>query len=58
MTTAETRNQKTALHENLISSPVLKNAKFNNLKVKSVKSNLKYTESKLEKKDHTKRKKT
>ena len=31
--------------------------KFNNLKVKRVKSNLKYTESKLVKKDHGKRKK-
>ena len=31
--------------------------KFNNLRVKRVKSNLKYTESKLAKKDHAKRKK-
>ena len=31
--------------------------KFNNLKAKSVQSNLKYTESKLVKKDHGKRKK-
>ena len=31
--------------------------KFNNLKVERVKSNLKYTESKLVKKDHGKRKK-
>ena len=31
--------------------------KFNNLKVKNVKSKLKYAESKLVKKDHRKRKK-
>ena len=43
--------QYTAIYEGISMT------KFNNLKAKRVQSNLKYTESKLVKKDHGKRKK-
>ena len=37
MTAAETRNHRTALHQNLISSPFLKNAKFSmSLKISNI----------------------